>query len=49
MCPEASFAAALELIALMPVDDGPDPIREREVDEARQAWAKVRAWAAKRA
>ena len=49
LSPDESFAAALELIALMPAGDEPDPVREREVAEARLAWAKVRAWAAKRA
>lgn len=49
LSPEASFEAAMELCALSPVLEH-DPVREREVAEARRLWSKLKApWAAKRA
>jgi hypothetical protein len=45
--PAVAFADAMELCALVEVAPA-DPVRLREEDEARRAWAKVRAWAARR-
>ena len=42
--PDASLEAALDLCELLPSDEiGEDSVRAREVDEARKAWAKLRA------
>lgn len=45
---EEAFARAMELCDLAPVG-AHDPLRERDDLQARQMWAKVRAWAAGRA
>jgi hypothetical protein len=45
--PATAFAQAMELCALVDVAP-PDAIRLREEEAARRAWAKVRAWAARR-
>jgi hypothetical protein len=45
MAPDAALEAAQELFDLMP--DAPsaeDPVRDREVAEARKTWAKLRAY-----
>lgn len=45
MSPQDSFAAAMELCALAEVPDR-DPVRDREIAEARALWAKLkRKWA----
>ena len=47
MSPDASFTAAMELCDLAQVMD-PDPVRDREVAEARRLWVKLKQpWAAK--
>lgn len=44
--PEVSFSEAMDLIDLaQPVAD---EFREQQVEHARAAWAKLRAWAASR-
>jgi len=44
--PAVSFQQAMELCALVDVQPA-DAVRLREDRDARAAWAKVRAWAAK--
>ena len=49
MTPEDSFAAAMELCSLAVVPDR-DPVRDREIADARAVWAKLkRKWAASHA
>jgi hypothetical protein len=49
MSPERSFHAAMELCELAP-PVGPDPVRDREIEQARRLWAKLKKpWAARRA
>jgi hypothetical protein len=44
MSPHDSFVAAMELLDLDPaLFDAPDPEREEGVDQARAAWALLRA------
>lgn len=45
--PAEAFAQAMELCALVDVAPA-DQVRLREEEDARRAWAKVRAWAASR-
>jgi hypothetical protein len=39
--PDASFRAAMELCDLAPCMDD-DPVRDREIAEARRLWAKLK-------
>jgi hypothetical protein len=49
MSPERSFHAAMELCELAP-PVGPDPVRDREIEQARRLWAKLKKpWAARHA
>jgi hypothetical protein len=47
--PELSFHAAMELCDLAaPME--PDPVRDREIEQARRVWAKLKKpWVARRA
>ena len=45
-CSETSFEEAMDLIDLAP--KAVDEFREQQVERARAAWAKLRAWAASR-
>lgn len=49
MSPESSFRAAMELCDLaVPMEH--DPVRDREIEEARRLWAKLKEpWLARRA
>ena len=44
--PEIAFAEAMDLIDL--AQETVDEFREQQVERAREAWAKLRAWAASR-
>jgi hypothetical protein len=49
MSPELSFRAAMELCELAP-PMGPDPVRDREIEQARMLWATLKKpWAARHA
>jgi hypothetical protein len=49
MSPDASFRAAMELCALATFPEH-DPVRDREVAEARKLWTKLKKpWVARRA
>lgn len=49
LSPESSFHAAMELCDLaLPME--PDPVRDREIKQARRLWAKLKKlWVARRA
>jgi len=42
VAPEAALEAALELCELLPDQTASDPLREREVEQARSAWRRLR-------
>jgi hypothetical protein len=42
MTPADALEAALELCELLPEDADSDPLREREVEQARLAWRRLR-------
>jgi hypothetical protein len=49
LSPESSFDAAMELCDLATWTEH-DPVRDREVEQARKIWAKLKKpWAARRA
>lgn len=49
MTPEHAFEAAMEMCDLAAVVEH-DPVRDREIEQARALWTKLkRPWAAKRA
>lgn len=49
MSPELSFRAAMELCDLAPPME-PDPVRDREIEQARRLWTKLKKpWVARRA
>ncbi len=48
MSPELSFEAAMEMCDLAAIMEH-DPVRDREIAEARRLWAKLKMpWAARR-